>query len=118
MKIAKLISEYSYKIIAFDKNNKKFVILEKSYNTGWIIGAWKIKEKFLNDRGFKEVLEKEKEDNFYKLDYIKRFKKLSSTTISRLFEDGDLLPWISEFCKKQERKAKKFYYNRDLHFQL
>ena len=87
MKIAKLIGQYSYKIIAFDKN----------YDTGWIVGAWKIKEKFLNDKGFKEI---------------------SSKTISRLFEEGDLLPWISYFCKKQERKVKKFYYNGNLHFEL
>lgn len=116
MKIAKLIGKYSYKIIAFDKNNKKFIILEKSYDTGWIIGAWKIKEKFLNDKGFKEVLEKE--SNNYKLDYIKRFKKLSSKTVLRLIEDGDLLPWISEFCKNQKRKVKNFYYNGNLHFEL
>lgn len=116
MKIVKLTSEYSYKIIAFDKNNKKFVILEKSYNTGWIIGAWKIKEKFLNDKGFKEILEKESKG--CKLDYIKRFKKLSSNTISRLFEDGNLLPWICWFCRNQEKKVKEFYYHGNLHFEL
>lgn len=100
MIIAKIQNQHALKFLVYDKLTENFIILKKDRDSGWISNAWKVKKFFINDLGFKKILEKESESGEYKKIYIKRFKKLSIKKIKFLIDEGGLLPWVSWFCEK------------------